>query len=177
LQNFLLISGFAVIENLMRPLLLGDFEAFRRSSSAKNLQTHGARDLERRDTHAATCAVHKYGLGSVRFRRVMQRMICSSIGNPNSCTLLEINLRRKRMHLLFERECVFRICAGEGPRGVYAIASLHFFDALANRFNHSGAIRSGSVGKRRLQGIGARAHVGVVGINAGRMNAHQHFAG
>ena len=44
------------------------------------------------------------------------------------------------MHLLFERECIFRICTGEGPRGVYAIVSLHFFDALANRFNDSGGI-------------------------------------
>ena len=81
------------------------------------------------------------------------------------------------MHLLFERECVFRICAGEGPRRVYAIVSLHLFDALANRFNHSGAIRSGSVGERWLHGIGARAHVGVVGIYPGRINAHQHLAG
>jgi hypothetical protein len=81
------------------------------------------------------------------------------------------------MHLLFERERIFRICTGEGPRGVYAIVSLHFFDALANRFNHSGAIRSGSVGEWRFHGIGARAHVGVIGIDPGCMNAHQHLAG
>src|SRR5262249_46241016 len=100
LQNFFLISGFAVIENLMRPLLLGDFEAFRRPCSAKNPQTHGARDLERRDAHTATCAVHKYGLGSVRFCRVMQRMIRSSIGNPNSCTFLEIPNSDLRLNLV-----------------------------------------------------------------------------
>ena len=50
LQNFFLISGFAVIEDLMRPLPLGHFEAFRRPCSAKNLQTYGARDLERRSS-------------------------------------------------------------------------------------------------------------------------------
>jgi len=104
-------------------------------------------------------------------------MICSSIGNPNSCTLFEINIPREPMHLLFERECVLRICASEGPRRVYAIASLHFFDALANRFNDCGAIRSRSVGQRWLQGIGASAHVGVIGIDPGRVNADQHLAG
>src|SRR5271156_4247765 len=40
---------FAVIENLMRSLLLNQFEAFRCPCRAKNLQTHGTRDLERRD--------------------------------------------------------------------------------------------------------------------------------
>jgi DNA-binding transcriptional LysR family regulator len=46
------------------------------------------------------------------------------------------------MHLL--PECAFRISTGEGPRCVYAIASLHFFDALTNRFNDTSAIRSRS---------------------------------
>jgi hypothetical protein len=81
------------------------------------------------------------------------------------------------MHLLFERECVFRICTGEGPRRVYAIVSFHFFDALANRFNHSGTIRSGCVGERWLRGIGAGAHVGVIRIDPCGMNAHQHLTG
>jgi len=48
------------------PLLLGQFEAFRRPCSAKNPQTYGARDLNRRDTYTAACAVHKYGLGASR---------------------------------------------------------------------------------------------------------------
>ena len=81
------------------------------------------------------------------------------------------------MHLLFERERVFRICTGDGSRRVYAIVSPHFLDPLADRLNDTGAIRSGSVGERRLHGISARAHVGVVRIDPGRMNAHQHLAG
>ena len=111
LQNFILISRFAVIENLMRPLPLCYFDPFRRSSCAENLQTHGARDLQRRDAHPTTCAMHQYGFRSVRFRRVIQRMICCSVGDPDSCALLEINVRRKGMHLLFERQRVFRIRA------------------------------------------------------------------
>jgi hypothetical protein len=82
----------------MRPLLLGDFEAFRRPCSAKNPQTHGARDLECRDAHTATCAVHKYGLGSVRFRRVMQRMIRSekTIKGIQTCLVVVTCLRQTR---------------------------------------------------------------------------------
>src|SRR5512132_1156357 len=91
-------------------------------------------------------------------------MICGPIGDPDSRALLEINFLREWMYLLFECKCVFRVCAGEGPRGVYAISSPHLFDTLANRFNHSGAIRSGSVRERWLQSIGACAHVGVIRI-------------
>ena len=47
LQNFFLISRFAVIEDLMRPLSLRQFEASRRPCSIQNLHTHSARDLER----------------------------------------------------------------------------------------------------------------------------------
>src|SRR6516165_8365670 len=99
LENFFLISGFAVIENLMSPLPLSHFEAFRCPCSAKNLKTYGAGDLERRRTHPATCAVYQCGLGSVRFRRVIQRMICRAVGYPDSCALLEINFRGERMYL------------------------------------------------------------------------------
>src|SRR5215469_10469344 len=127
----------------MRPLPLGHFEAFRCPCSAKNLKTHGTGDLERRRAHTATCAVYQCGLGSVGFRRVIQRMICRSVWYPDSCALLEINFRGERMYLLFERECVFRICTGESLCGVHAIASLHLFDTVTNSLNDSGAIRSG----------------------------------
>src|SRR6516165_2100355 len=102
-------------------------------------------------------------------------MICAAIGYPDSCALLEINVRRKGMDLLFEREGIFRVRTGEGSRCVHAIASFHFLYSFADRFNDTSAIRSESVGKRRLHGISARAHIGVIGIDPGRMNAHQHL--
>src|SRR5262249_11544046 len=52
-QNFFLISGFMVIENLVRSLSLCYFQTRRRSSGAENHETHTARDLYRCDTHAA----------------------------------------------------------------------------------------------------------------------------
>ena len=38
MQNLFLISGSAVVENLVRPLSLGDFQAFWCTCSAKDLQ-------------------------------------------------------------------------------------------------------------------------------------------
>jgi hypothetical protein len=146
LQNLVLISGFAMIENLMRSLALGNFEAFRRPCSTQNRQTHGARDLQRRGTDTATCAVHQYSLSSVGFRRVIERVICGSIGNPDSCTLLQINVRWKRMHLFFLSERIFRVRTTDSSRRVYAVSLLYLLDALADRFNSSGTIRSRSVG-------------------------------
>jgi hypothetical protein len=161
----------------MRALPLGNFETFRRSSCAENLHTHRARDLKRRDTATATCAVDQYRFGCMRCRRVMQRMICGAVGYPESRALLEINLRRKRMHLLFESECVFRIRTREGSRRIDAIASFHFLDSLADCFNDTGSIRSRSVGQRRLHGISARTHPGAIGIDPGGVNAYQRLTG
>src|SRR5262249_10097565 len=106
------------------------------------------------------------------FSGVMKRMICGSVRYPESSALLEINLCGKGMHLLFEGECVLRICTAEGPRRVYAIALLHFFDSLAARLNDTSALRSGSVGECWLHGISTRAHGGIIGIDPGCMNAH-----
>jgi hypothetical protein len=92
-------------------------------------------------------------------------MIRGSIGYPDSSALLEINVRGERMHLFFERERIFRVCTGEGSPSVDAIASSYFLDSFTDCFNSSGAIRSRSIGKRWLQGISARAHVGVIGID------------
>ena len=47
-----------VVEYLMCPLLEATFGA----PGTKNPQTHGARDLERRNAHTATCAVHQCGI-------------------------------------------------------------------------------------------------------------------
>jgi glyoxylate carboligase len=121
--------------------------------------------------------LHQYGFGSVRLRRVMQGVIGGSVGHPDSRALLEVDFRRKRMHLRFERTCIFRIGTGDGPRGVDAIAALHLLDAVANRFDDAGAVRSRRVWERRLRCIGAGTHVGVVGIDPRRVDAHHDFAG
>src|SRR5262249_8382913 len=134
-----------VIENLVRSLSLCYFQTRRRSSGAENHETHTARDLYRCDTHAAACTVHQNGFGSVRLRRVVQRMIRRSIGDPDSCTLAETNFCRKGIHLVFSLEWVSSIPPVKGLRGIYAVTSLHFFDAFANRLDDAGAIRSGSV--------------------------------
>jgi hypothetical protein len=49
LQNFVLISGFAVIKDRMRRLSLGDFKPSWRPCSAKNPQTYGPPNLNGRN--------------------------------------------------------------------------------------------------------------------------------
>ena len=109
LQNFVLISGFAVIKDRMRTLSLGDFQASWCPCSAKNPQTYRAPNLNGRDAYTSTCPVHQDRFTSVRLRLVMQRMIRGPIGHPDSCALLEINFRRERMYFFFERKVIFRI--------------------------------------------------------------------
>jgi hypothetical protein len=80
-----------------------------------------------------------------------QYFIClSKLVLKQSCALLKINFLWKPMCLLRTHECVFRICTGDGLRGVYAVALLQILDAWANSFNDSGGIRSGSIGERWL---------------------------
>ena len=80
------------------------------------------------------------------------------------------------MHLLFESERVFRIGTSDRLRGVYAITRLHLADTFAGGFNCATGVRSWRVRERGLQGIGTRAHVGVIRIDSDRMNANQHLA-
>ena len=86
-------------------------------------------------------------------------MICGSIGYPDSSALLEISVRGQQMHLFFERERIFRVCTGEGPRGVHAILSLHFFDALADRMGQrpSAPHQGSRAGDHRSEHVDARA--------------------
>ena len=81
------------------------------------------------------------------------------------------------MHLFFERESVLRIGSCYRFRRVDTVARLHFFDAIANRLDHSRGIRTRRVGKRGLHGVSARAHVGVVGIHTGRMDTDKNLSG
>jgi len=81
------------------------------------------------------------------------------------------------MRLFFQGESVLSVSAGEGLRGVHAIAGLHFLDAITDRFDHSRGIRSGRVGKRRLDCVSSRAHVGVVGIHTCGVDADENLSG
>src|SRR6267143_5457597 len=81
------------------------------------------------------------------------------------------------MHLFFQGESVLRVRTGEGFRGVDAIAWLHFLDALTDGFDHSSGVRAGRVGKRRFDGVSARAHVSVIGIHTCGVDTHENLAG
>ena len=50
-------------------------------------------------------------------------------------------------------------------------------NALTHGFDHAGGIGARRIRQRRLDGISSIAHVGVVGIHARGMHAHQHLPG
>src|SRR6266481_2915343 len=80
------------------------------------------------------------------------------------------------MHLFFQSESVLSVGAGKGLRGIHAIARFHLLDAIAYRFNQSRGIRAGRVGKRRCDGVSARAHVGVVRIHASGVDTDENLS-
>ncbi len=166
-----------MIESLVSAFALDEIGALLCASSAENYEAHGARHLHRRGADSAARAVHQDRFGSMRFRGVMQRIIRGRVRNPNARALAEVDFRGKRMHLLFQRQCILRVSARDGFRGVDPVTRFHFLDAFTDRLNHPGGIRSRSVGKRRLDCISSGAHVRVVGIHARRMNAHEHLPG
>ena len=81
------------------------------------------------------------------------------------------------MHLFFECECVLGVGSRYGFRRVDTVPRLHFFDAIANRFDYSRGIRARRVRQRRFDRIRARAHVRVVGIHAGCMDTDKDLTG
>ena len=58
-----------------------------------------------------------------------------------------------------------------------AIAGLQAGDAIADLVDHAGRIGAGRVGQVGLDRVGARAHVGVVRIDADGVNADAHLSG
>src|SRR6266849_4782173 len=124
----------------MRTFPLREVEAFLRSGRAEDGEAHGACHLHCRTPYSPARAMHQDGFGGMRFRRVMERMIRGSVGNPDACALAETNFFGQRVHLFFQRESVFRVSASDGPRRVDAVARLHFFNAVAGGFYASGGV-------------------------------------
>jgi hypothetical protein len=109
------------------------------------------------------------------FRGMVQGVIGGDVGNPDSGALGECDFCWKGMHLGFKREGIFGVGAGDRPSSVDAIPGFHFLDAIAHGFHDSGAVGTWCVRQRWLYGICSGAHVGIVGIDAGGVDAHQNL--
>src|SRR6266404_3317426 len=107
----------------------------------------------------------------------MQGVIRGAIGNEDASALGERNVFRKAMNLRFEGEGVFGVGAGNAFGDVHAVAGFYFCDAVANRFDYTGAVAAGSVGKLRKDGVIAGAGIGVGGIDASSMDLDQDLSG
>ena len=177
LQYPLLITHLAVIENVMRALAFYEVDTFLRSGRAEDGEAHGSRHLHCRGADSAARSMYQDGFGSAGFRGVMERVIRGPVGNPHACPLAKTDVVGQGMHLLFQRESVFRVRARNGLRRVDAVARLHFFHTIADGLNDACAIRSWRVGKQRFDGVGARAHIGVVGIHTCGADSDENLSG
>src|ERR1700685_1894229 len=98
-------------------------------------------------------------------------MVASPIGHPDASALAEAGFFGKPVNLAFESDGIFGVSAGDRFCHIDPIAWLYFGDAGAYAFNRASAIGAGCIGKRRLYGVGAVSHVGVVRIYADGMDA------
>ena len=161
----------------MRSFALDEIDALLRSGGAEDGESHGPGHLYCRRADPSARTVHEDRFGRARLCRVMQCVVRGTVGDPDACALGKSDFLRKRMHLFFQCECVFRVRAGEGLRSVDAVARLRFFHARADRFDDSCGVRARRVGKRWLDRVGACAHVGVVGIHTCGMDSDEDLSG
>jgi hypothetical protein len=115
-------------------------------------------------------------LASPGIGEVTQRMIGRAIRNPDARTLGEGSAVRQRMHLGFDGEGVLGIGAAERVRGVDAVGGLHLGDARPDGFDRPRGVAAGGIRERRLDGIAAVAHVGVVRVDAHGLHTNKNLA-
>src|ERR1700734_3141531 len=110
-------------------------------------------------------------------RGVIKGVVGGSIGDPDAGALAEAGFFGKSMDLALEGHSVFGVSAGDGLRHVDAVAGLYFGEAGTDSFDDSGTIGAGCVGQRRLDGVGAVAHVSVIGIHTDGVDPHEDLSG
>src|SRR5579872_4900387 len=93
---------------MVRPLTFDEFQAFVRAGSAKDGQTHGVRDLNSCESYSAARAVNQKSFSGARLRALIQCVVGSTVGHPNSRSLSEANIRRQRMDLALKGQRIFR---------------------------------------------------------------------
>src|ERR1700676_1822001 len=157
----------------MSSFALCEVEAFLAAGGAEDGKAWGASQLDAGETDSAASAVNQNSFRGVGLGRMIEGMIGSSVGDPDAGALTEAGFFWKPVHLAFQGDGVFGVGAGDGLCHVDAVAGLYLGDAGADGFDRAGAVGSGRVGQRRLYGVGAVAHVGVVGVHAYRVNPHE----
>ena len=161
----------------MCALALNEIDSFLSSRGTKHREPHGACHLHCRAADSAARAVHQYSFRSMRLRGVVERMVRSPVWNPHARPLAKTDFFGQGMYLFFQSERVFSVGAGNGFRGIDAVARLYFLDATANRLHYSCGVRAWRIRQRRFDSISAGTHVGVVGVHAGGMDSHENLPG
>src|ERR1700675_1491836 len=124
----------------MSAFALCQVEAFLAAGCAEDGKSHGAGDLDSGDAYTAASAVNQDSFRGVGLCRMIEGMIGSSVGDPDTGALTEAGFFWKPVHLAFQGNGVFGVGAGGGFGHVDALAGLYLGDAGANGFDRAGAV-------------------------------------
>ena len=120
--------------------------------------------------------MHEHGLAFGAVPAVNQRVIRRGVRHIHRGALREAHGPSERVDLQLGAERHLRVRAAQGAADVDAIARLHAAHAGADRFDDARRIGARSVWELRPAVVGIRAQVGVDGIDADRVVAHQHLS-
>src|SRR5215475_1255287 len=106
-------------------------------------------------------------------RFVMKRVIRGSVGNIDTGTLCIADLFREGMNLIFGGKRVLGVGASKRVCSEDPVARFYLLDAFADGFNYASRIRTRRVGKRGFDRVCSGAHISVVRIDSGGVDAHE----
>ena len=166
-----------MVEDLVRALPPRQVQALRRPRRAEHPHPHRAGELDRGEAHPAAGPVDQDGLPGAGMGVLAQGGEGRPVRDPQAGPLGERGDPQQQVHLGFEGEGIFRVGAADRLRRVDPVAGRHLGDPLADRLHLPGGVGARRVGQGRLDGVGAVAHVGVVGVHPRRADPDQDLPG
>jgi hypothetical protein len=137
------------------------------SGRSEDSQARGASDLHGGAANASAGSMNKDGFCGPHFRDIVQCVVCSCIGNPDTGALCKCKTFGKREDRILEAQSFLRVRAADVSVHVHAIAGFEAGHVRADGVDDTGCVKTRRVGKRRLFRIGAGTNVGIHGIHAG----------
>src|ERR1700741_4343088 len=167
----------AVIKHLTCALFGHEFSATFRTGGANDVQSGSPCQLDRCDSHAAAGALNQCGFRGKSLCLLEKSAICSPVRHVHRGPFRERGIRWKRKYCPSLAEGLFRVGSADTSRRINTHARSKPFNSAAYRKDRACDVGSGRVGKRRLAGIGAGAHVNFRWIHARRFDLYYNLAG
>ena len=121
--------------------------------------------------------MNQHGFGRPGSGTLIQRVVCSAVGNPDARALRISDVRWERVNLALLGQRILRVRSGYRLRNINAVARLKLSYTFSDAFDVTCAVGAGRIRQRRLDGINTVAHVGVIWIHACRTNPDEHLTG